>query len=133
MGFNLPSTLSNLTLWGKWESARIGSLSDQDVLKELKSIMNGHNYSWYTISQRLKRRLAQNLLTLEHFESGNIPYEWNVLCDERLSWQRQGRPSFVSFGFNRACLINLKLIPTLSGLGYEGLYSILTCIYSVLI
>jgi hypothetical protein len=82
--------------------------------------MQGHKYSWHTISQKLQAKLNSKALKIDHFEPGNILYEWNVLCDERLSWKRQGRPSFLNFNFNRACLINLKIIPTQAGLGIEG-------------
>jgi hypothetical protein len=116
------STIGNLTLWEKQEVDRIGKLSDRQVLRELKDIMRGRNYSWVSISRRLQDRLNKKLLDIEHFEPGNIPYEWNVLCDEKVFWTLRGRPSFKSFRFNRACLVNLKIIPTQAGFGPEGGY-----------
>ncbi len=98
---------------------RIQKLSDREVLTELRDIMKGRNYSWLSISGQLQDRLDRSLLKIEHFESGNIPYEWNVLCDERISWKLHGQPSFRSFRFNRACLVNLRIIPTQAGLGEE--------------
>ncbi|KAJ8067027.1 hypothetical protein OCU04_004407 [Sclerotinia nivalis] len=82
--------------------------------------MNGHGYSWYTIAYGLQARHRHKCLRLEHFEPGNIAYEWNVLCDERLAWKYHGRPSFMSVKFNRACLVNLKTIPNRAGLGFEA-------------
>jgi hypothetical protein len=114
------STIGDYSMWEKQEMGRIIELSDQQVMRELKEIMRGRDYSWHTISQRLQKRLRYNDLEIEHFEPGNILYEWNVLCDERLSWLRYSRPSFRNFKFNRACLTNLKIIPTQAGLGTEG-------------
>jgi hypothetical protein len=114
------STIGNLTLWEKQEVARIKKLSDKEVLSELSDIMRGRNYSWASISHQLQDRINRNQLNIEHFEPGNIPYEWNVLCDEKVSWSLNGRPSFKSFRFNRTCLANLKIIPTQAGLGPEG-------------
>jgi len=78
------STIGNYSMWEKQEIARINALSDKQVMRELKEIMRGRGYSWHTISQRLQKRLVYNDLEIEHFEPGNILYEWNVLCDERL-------------------------------------------------
>lgn len=64
--------------------------------------------------------MNQKQLELEHFEPGNILYEWNVLCDEKIHWHLYRCPSFQSFEFNKTCLINLKIIPTQAGLGIEG-------------
>ncbi|KAH8787544.1 hypothetical protein F5882DRAFT_293403 [Hyaloscypha sp. PMI_1271] len=114
------STIGNLTLWEKQQVSRIEKLSDREVLRELRDIMSGWNYSWLSISRRLQERLDTSLLKIEHFESGNIAYEWNVLCDERISWKLHRSPSFKNFRFNRACLTNLIIIPTQAGLGVEG-------------
>lgn len=109
-----------MTLWEKQQIEWVNSLSGEQVLRELSDIMFGHNYSWYTISQRLQTRFNNKMLYLEHFEPGNMLYEWNVLCDERVSWRRHNQPSFKSSKFDRACLINLKIIPSQAGLGLEG-------------
>ena len=118
------STIGNYSMWEKQEMGRINSLSDKQVMRELKEIMHGRSYSWHTISQRLRKRFEYNGLEIEHFESGNILYEWNVLCDVKLSWLRYGGPSFRNFKFNRACLTNLKIIPTQAGLGAEGKFPV---------
>ncbi len=114
------SDLGNFTLWEKQQMSRIAKLSDRSVLRELRSIMNGEIYSWGRISQLLKHRFDEKLLVLEHFEPGNILYEWNVLCDEKRHWSHHKRPSFKSLKFNRDSLIKLKIIPTQAGLGIEG-------------
>jgi hypothetical protein len=114
------SKLGNFTLWEKEEIKRIEALSDQAVLRELRKIISGQYYSWRRISQLLKLRFYRNLLYIEHFESGNILYEWNVLCDEKTHWLRHGCPSFKNFRFNRDCLTKLKIIPSQAGLGIEG-------------
>lgn len=54
----------------------------------------------------------RNYLEIEHLQTGNILYEWNVLCDEKLSWFCYDRASFENLKFNSACLTNLKIIPT---------------------
>lgn len=113
--------LRNYTLGEKQEIARVNALTDRQVRQELKDIMRGIGYSWYAISQRLQGRVYLNRLKIEHFEPGNILYEWNVLCDEKISWQLHGRPSFRSFRFNRDCLIKLKVIPPQAGLGPDGI------------
>jgi hypothetical protein len=117
-----PSTLGNYTLGEKREIARVNALTDRQVRWELTVIMRGIGYSWYTISQRLQAGVCLNRLDMEHFEPGNIPYEWNVLCDEKVSWQLRGRPSFRSFRFNRDCLTRLKIIPSQAGLGLDCNY-----------
>jgi len=117
------SDLGDYTLWEKQEIHRIMALSCREVRRELKDIMRGMNYSWSNIAQRLKSRLQKKVLKMEHFEPGNILYEWNVLCDEKLSWKLRGHPSFTSFDFNRDSLVKLKIIPTQAGLGAEGKYS----------
>jgi hypothetical protein len=114
------SILGDFTLWEKQEIERIQGLSDRKVLRELRSIMRGESYSWSNISQQLQRRLDAGFLELEHFESGNIIYEWNVLCDEKIYWENYKHPSFTSFRFNKDCLIKLKVIPTQAGLGPDG-------------
>ncbi|TVY90202.1 hypothetical protein LAWI1_G005248 [Lachnellula willkommii] len=114
------SSISNLTLWEKEQVARIVSLSDSQVMQELHAIMRGQDYSWSNISRRLQDQMNAGYLELDHFNPGNILYEWNVLCDEKITWQLHGCPSFKSFKFNRACLINLKIIPTQAGLGIKG-------------
>lgn len=105
--------------WEQQHIKRVETLSDQQVLKEVNRIMLGHNYSWYTISQRLQAKHNDKKLYLEHFEPGNVLYEWNVLCDERISWLRHKEPTFRSVKFNKTCLINLVLVPS-AGLGLEG-------------
>jgi hypothetical protein len=117
------SIFGNYSIWEKQEVRRINALSNQQVMEELKETMRGRGYSWHRISQRLQKRRIYNDLQIEHFEPGNILYEWNVLCDERLSWLRHSRPSFRNVNFNRACLTNLKIIPTQAGLGIEGKFN----------
>jgi len=98
-----------------WERSQlnwIATLSDSEVLIALQNVMEGHGYSWHTIAKQLQTRVNNRSLQLEHFEPGNIPYEWNVLCDEKTSWTRNKKPSFLNLGFNRACLFNLRTIPT---------------------
>jgi hypothetical protein len=57
--------------------------------------------------------LARDLiLRKQHFETDNIVYEWNLLCDERLSRNSHRGLSFRSFRFNKACLVNLVIVPT---------------------
>jgi hypothetical protein len=102
---------------------RISGLSDAEVYLELSSKMRGESFSWSIISQCLRAQFRSKKLRLEHFEPGNILYEWNVLCDEKLHWQRLERPSFMSFKFNRDCLVKLKIIPTQAGLGMNGIYA----------
>ena len=82
--------------------------------------MRGHGYSWGKISQHLLDEFCTHNLQLLHFEAGNILYEWVVLCDERVSWQQHGGPSFQNFDFNRDCLINLTMLPTQAGMGQKG-------------
>ena len=106
--------------WEIYQASRINLLSDQQVFEELKDVMTGHRYSWYAIAHTLQLRYCCKSLRLDHFQPGNILYEWNVLCDEKLSWKYIGYPSFMSFKFNRACLLNLKIIPIRVGLGFEG-------------
>jgi hypothetical protein len=120
MFFRQKSIIGNYTMWEKQEMKRIEALSDKQVMRELREVMRGRGYSWHSISQLLQMRFVCKALEIEHFEPGNIIYEWNVLCDERLSWLRYSKPSFRSFKFNRACLTNLKIIPTQAGLGAEG-------------
>ncbi|KAF7942996.1 hypothetical protein EAE96_010942 [Botrytis aclada] len=102
------------------EISRINLLSDQQVFDELKDAMTGRRYSWYTIAYGLQVRYRRRQLRLEHFEPENLVYEWNVLCDERLDWKYRGHPSFLSAKFNRACLVNLKIIPIRAGFGSEA-------------
>lgn len=104
------------------EVSRINLLSDQQVLEELKDVMTGQKYSWYAIAYGLRALYTRRCLRLEHFEPGNLLYEWNVLCDEKLAWQYHGCLSFISVKLNRACLINLKTIPNRAGLGFGGKY-----------
>jgi hypothetical protein len=106
--------------WETLQKTRINSLSDRAVLEELRDIMAGRGYSWYGIARGLQRRYRKGLISLEHFDPGNVLYEWNVLCDEKISWERRKCPSFLSFRFNRACLFNLKMIPVAAGLGHKG-------------
>ena len=115
-----PSMLGNFTQREKQEIARVLALTDRQVRWELRDIMRGVGYSWYTISQKLQAKEYMKRLEIEHFEPGNILYEWNVLCDEKIHWQIHGCPSFKSFRFNRDCLVKLKIIPTQAGLGPEG-------------
>ena len=114
------STFGNFNAWERKEISRVLSLSDRDVLTQLRETMRGYDYSWHTISFRLRALLRCKAMRLEHFEPGNILYEWNVLCDEKLSWQRHGHPSFLNFRFNRICLIHLLIIPTQAGFGTQG-------------
>lgn len=116
----IHSVLGSFSKWEQWQIERVNSLSDRAVSQELKGIMRNINYSWRLISRKLEERVDSGLLEIEHFEPGNIIYEWNVLCDEKICWQRNGRPSFRSFRFNRDCLTKLKIIPTQAGLGTEG-------------
>ncbi|TVY12782.1 hypothetical protein LARI1_G008556 [Lachnellula arida] len=109
------------SFWERNEIRRIETLSNHQVWIELRDIMYGYDYSWYMIAQYLQTRLDAGVLKLDHFESGNILYEWNVLCDEKITWKLFGRPSFSNYSFNKACLINLKTIPTQAGLGYQGI------------
>ena len=118
--FQKKSWLGEFTLWEQQKIAKVQALSDDEVLRGLEDIMLGRNYSWHNIACRLQVRLNAGLLQLESFEPGNILYEWNVLCDEKIEWQRRGCPSFKSFKFNRASLTNLLIIPTQAGLGFEG-------------
>lgn len=97
--------------WETLQHDRITKLSDAEVLVELRNVMKGCNYSWRTISKKLRARNRNGYLELEHFEAGNLLYEWNVLCDEKLHWSRYGNPSFRNSGFNRVCLVNLLVIP----------------------
>ena len=114
------SALGNFSTWETKQIMRVEMLSDEEIYDELKAIMGGLNYSWNLISQRIRGRLHWRALVLEDFEPGNIAYEWNILCDERISWARCGRPSFRNFKFNRACLTKLKILPTQAGLGLDG-------------
>ncbi|KAE8440352.1 hypothetical protein EG329_008453 [Mollisiaceae sp. DMI_Dod_QoI] len=111
------STLGKFTIWEKQHINEVKRLLDQQVLRELQDIMRGRNYSWQRISARLQKRVDRGTLIVKHLELGNIPYKWDVLCDKKISWERNGRPSFINYSFNRACLINLKIIPTQAGLG----------------
>lgn len=114
------SCIENLTAWETKQITRVASLTDEEILGELEAIMQGQNYPWLSVSQRLQSQLDNNTIKLEHFETDNIVYEWNVLCDERLSWNSHGGPSFRSFRFNRACLANLVILPTQTGLAAAG-------------
>jgi hypothetical protein len=102
-------------------------LSDSQVLAELRATMLSHNYSWYTISNSLQSNLESQRLVIEHFEPGNILYEWNVLCDEGIHWQHHERPTFRNATFNRECLLLLRITPTQAGLGRIDKYICLTC------
>ena len=120
--FKQHSMLGNYSRQERNEIARVSALTDRQILRELGEIMKGNGYSWRSISQRLRAKAHWKLLEIEHFEPGNILYEWNVLCDEKLSWQLHGCPSFRSFRFNRDCLIKLKVIPT-QACGPSGKFS----------
>ncbi|CZR55697.1 uncharacterized protein PAC_05585 [Phialocephala subalpina] len=120
MLFPSKSFMIDVTFWENYQKARIQQLSDHQVLCEIERIMNGRDYSWCTIAQRLRTKWRQQLLRLDHFEPGNVLYEWNVLCDEKVSWRRHCRPSFVSFKFNRDTLFKLRVIPSRAGLGIDG-------------
>ena len=112
-----------ILMWEKWQAKRVEALSDDSVRKELRYIMHEINYSWHSISHHLQREVDLGMLQIGHFEPDNLIYEWNVLCDEKQCWKNSGRPSFLSFRFNRDCLIKLKTIPVRAGLGIEGTFS----------
>ena len=115
------SVLDNFASWPKEEVLRIEALSDEEVLAELRDIMNGRDYSWHKISQSLQTRLDDDALEYT-LEDGDVIFEWNNLCDEKRQWERKGRLSVNCTDFNRDCLINLKIIPFKGGLGAEGKY-----------
>jgi len=90
---------------------RASILTDNKVKRELRAIMHGVNHSWLCISQQLQARVNCGTLQIYHFESGNTIYEWNVFCDKKCHWKIFGRPLFLSFKFNRDCLVQLKIMP----------------------
>ncbi|KAF7870328.1 hypothetical protein EAF04_004074 [Stromatinia cepivora] len=106
--------------WETLQKTRINSLSDREVLEELRDIMAGRGYSWYGIARGLHRRYRKGLVSLEHFDPGNVLYKWNVLYNEKVSWERRKCPSFLSFRFNCTYLFNLKMIPIATGPGQKG-------------
>lgn len=105
--------------WPKLEVLRIEALSDEDVLLELESIMEGRNYSWHSINEQMQAELDKGALEFTA-EDGDVLFEWNNLCDEKRNWEREGHFSLSYADFNRDCLINLKIIPTKAGLGSKG-------------
>ncbi|OBT47235.1 hypothetical protein VE00_03481 [Pseudogymnoascus sp. WSF 3629] len=96
------SALAGFRLWPKQEVLRIEALSDQDVLSELEGIMAGRSALEFT------------------FEDGDVIFEWNILCDEKRNWEQTKTLSSSSTEFNRDRLINLKILPTKAGFGFEG-------------
>jgi len=118
---NSDSALREFTRWPKREVLRIEALPDQDVISELESIMDGRNYSWHSINEQMQAQLDKRALEFTA-EDGDVLFEWNNLCYEKRNWEQEGRGRFSlsCAEFNRDCLINLKIIPTKGGLGFEG-------------
>jgi len=118
---NSDSALREFTRWPKREVLRIEALPDQDVISELESIMDGRNYSWHSINEQMQAQLDKRALEFTA-EDGDVLFEWNNLCHEKRNWEQEGRGRFSlsCAEFNRDCLINLKIIPTKAGLGFEG-------------
>jgi hypothetical protein len=113
------SALIGFTLWPKHEVLRIEALSDEEVLSELESIVDGRSYSWHSINELMKAQLYKGALEFT-FQDGDVIFEWNNLCDEKRNWEQKRSLSSSSKRFNRDCLINLKILPTKAGFGSEG-------------
>ena len=52
--FNTGYVFAHLTSWEAQEIQRITLLSDEAVISEVHSVMNGANYSWISINRRLR-------------------------------------------------------------------------------
>lgn len=81
--------------------------------------MEGYNYLWHSINVLLQDQLDKGHLEFTLVD-GDILFEWNNLCDKKREWERKGRLSNDSADFNRACLINLMILPFQVGLGNKG-------------
>jgi hypothetical protein len=112
-------TVTDLELWQKQQVLRIESIEAHQVLSELRDIMEGHNYSWYSIKDLLQARFDNGDLAHTLID-GDVLFEWNNLCNEKRVWEKRGHLSVDRIEFNKDCLINLKLLPIQAGLGTEG-------------
>lgn len=66
--------------WPEQAALWAEALSDQQVLHEVHSIMDNHNYSWHCINGLLQDRLEQGDLKFT-FEDRDVLFGWNNLCD----------------------------------------------------
>ncbi|PMD22687.1 hypothetical protein NA56DRAFT_94734 [Hyaloscypha hepaticicola] len=130
--FNVCYTLAGFSPWQKQEIARIEKLTSDEVLIEVQNIMNGQNYSWYSLDKRLR-----------DIEITSALYsEWALLWEAKRNWDKAshlvqslgGSSSDTSAIFSyvfrrnlwrsasyRCILLTLKILPTYSGLKAKGI------------
>lgn len=106
-------------VWPQKAISWIEALSEEQVLSKLQGVMEGLNYSWYTINDLLQNRLDQGQLEFTVVD-GHVLFECNNLRDEKRVWERKGRLSHNCPEFNRDRLIKLMILPSQGGLGLES-------------
>lgn len=118
-----------MAAWAHRELSRIKALSNEELVTEVHHAMNGDNYSWRSINQRLRE------LEIDY----DLYDTWNIICDKKRDWEKiidQNRPfsacailarlSEADLSKHRAVLINMKIIPIFAGLWTEGNVDLLT-------
>jgi hypothetical protein len=132
--FDICYTFAHFSPWQKREISRIESLSDDEVLKEVQNIMNGQNYSWFSLDKHLR--------AIEI--SGVLYSEWAILWEAKRSWDKASHLVQCLGGSSldatdiysyvvrrklwRTCsyrhvLLTMKILPTYSGLKAKGIFS----------
>jgi hypothetical protein len=112
-----------MAVWAYQEIARVNALSNEELITELHHAMDGDNYSWQSINQRMRE------LEIDY----DLYDTWNIICKKKRDWEKtaeQDRPcsagdklaklSEADLCKHRVVLINMKVIPIFAGLWAEG-------------